>query len=159
ELGSNFANCMAESCFHCGQNIESDDVFFDQKHFCCVGCKTVYEILNSKGLENFYAMNSDAGIRPDDKANLHFDFLDSPVIFDEIIDISDGWTTVVTSQIPAIHCTSCVWLLESLHDIDPRINYSNVQFTQRKIQIAYQSDKLKLSELAKLLTKLGYKPS
>src|SRR5690606_25295969 len=54
---------------------------------------------------------------------------------------------------------SCVWLLESLHDIDPRVNYSNVQFTQRRIQIAYQSDKLKLSELAKLLTKLGYKPS
>ena len=150
---------MAESCFHCGQNIESDDVFFDQKHFCCVGCKTVYEILNSKGLENFYAMNSDAGIRPDDKANLHFDFLDSPEIFDKIVDFSDGGTTLVTFQIPAIHCTSCVWLLESLHDIDPRINYSNVQFTQRKIQIAYQSDKLKLSELAKLLTKLGYKPS
>lgn len=150
---------MVESCFHCGQKIETEEVLFDQKHFCCAGCKTVYEILNNTGLENFYAMNPDAGIRPDAKENHHFQFLDTPEIFEKIIDFSDDGVTLVTFHIPVIHCTSCVWLLESLQDIHPSIIYSNVNFTGKDVQISYKSEELKLSEVARLLTQLGYKPA
>lgn len=150
---------MAEPCFHCGQIIENQEIFFDEKHFCCVGCKTVYEILNNKGLENFYAMNPDAGIRPDSKENHHFQFLDTPEVFEKIIDFSDDGITLVTFHIPVIHCTSCIWLLESLNDINPDIIYSNVNFTQKTVQISFRSENLKLSEVARLLTQLGYKPS
>src|SRR5690606_34243706 len=121
--------------------------------------KTVYEILNLNGLENFYAMNSDAGVRPDDKANRHFEFLDTPEIFEKIVDFSDEGTTLVTFHIPVIHCTSCVWLLESLQDIHPEINYSTVNFSKKNVQISFKSENLKLSEVAKLLTQLGYKPA
>ncbi|HAR74484.1 MAG TPA: hypothetical protein DCR77_13920, partial [Flavobacteriaceae bacterium] len=37
---------MEENCFHCGQRIEEEVIQFDEKDFCCQGCKTVYEILN-----------------------------------------------------------------------------------------------------------------
>lgn len=150
---------MADGCFHCGQKIEIEVIRFDEKDFCCAGCKTVYEILNTTGLENFYAMNPDAGVRPDAKENHHFQFLDTPEIFEKIIDFSDDGVTLVSFHIPVIHCTSCVWLLESLHDINPDIIYSNVNFTQKNVQISYKSDQMKLSEVAKLLTQLGYKPS
>lgn len=150
---------MTEGCFHCGQRIETEDIFFDEKHFCCAGCKTVYEILNTTGLDNFYAMNPDAGVRPDAKENHHFQFLDTPEIFDKIVDFSDEGVTLVSFHIPVIHCTSCVWLLESLHDINPNIIYSTVNFTQKNVQVSYRSDEMKLSEVAKLLTQLGYKPS
>lgn len=150
---------MSENCFHCGQRIETENIKFDEKDFCCVGCKTVYEILNLKGLDNYYAMNSDAGVRPDAKSNLHFDFLDTPEIFEKVVDFSDDGTTVVTFHVPVIHCTSCVWLLESLQDVNPNIIYSNVNFTKKNVQISYKSEEMKLSEVAKLLTQLGYKPS
>src|SRR5690606_3420725 len=150
---------MTETCFHCGQKIESEKIAFDDKDFCCLGCKTVYEILNVKGLDNFYAMNPDAGIRPDDKSNFHFDFLDTSEIFEKVIDFSDDGVTVVTFHIPVIHCTSCVWLLESLQDINPNIIYSNVNFTKKDVQVSFRSTEMKLSEVAKLLTQLGYKPS
>ena len=39
---------MAENCFHCGQEIQKDRISFDEKEFCCNGCKSVYEILNAK---------------------------------------------------------------------------------------------------------------
>lgn len=150
---------MTENCFHCGQKIELEDISFDNKHFCCVGCKTVYEILNTKGLGDFYSINPDAGVRPDTKENHHFQFLDTPEIFEKIVDFSDDGMTLVTFHVPVIHCTSCVWLLESLHEINPSIIYSNVNFTQKKVQISYKSNELKLSEVARLLTQLGYKPS
>ncbi|HLV24629.1 MAG TPA: heavy metal translocating P-type ATPase metal-binding domain-containing protein [Moheibacter sp.] len=150
---------MADNCFHCGQVLEAEEILFDQKHFCCVGCKTVYEILNLNGLEDFYAMNRDAGIRPDDKANRHFEFLDTPEIFEKVIDFSDDGTTLVTFHIPVIHCTSCVWMLESLNDINPAIIYSTVNFSQKDVQISFKDQEIKLSEVAKLLTRLGYKPN
>lgn len=150
---------MKEGCFHCGQNIETEDILFDEKHFCCAGCKTVYEILNNTGLENFYSMNPDAGVRPDAKENHHFQFLDTPEVFEKVVDFSDDGVTLVTFHVPVIHCTSCVWLLESLHDINPNIIYSNVNFARKNVQISYKSDEFKLSEVARLLTQLGYKPS
>src|SRR5690606_28695563 len=70
----------------------------------------------------------------------------------------DG-VTLVTFHVPVIHCTSCVWLLESLHEVNPNIIYSNVNFTQKNVQISYKSNELKLSEVARLLTQLGYKPT
>lgn len=150
---------MIDNCFHCGQKLETEEIHFDEKSFCCVGCKTVYEILNLNGLENFYEMNRDAGIRPDDKANRHFEFLDTPEIFEKVVDFSDDGTTLVSFHIPVIHCTSCVWLLESLHEIHPAINYSTVHFSQKDIQISFKDQEIKLSEVAKLLTQLGYKPT
>lgn len=150
---------MADNCFHCGQKLEAEEILFDQKQFCCLGCKTVYEILNLNGLEDFYAMNRDAGVRPDDKANRHFEFLDTPEIFEKVVDFSDDGTTLVTFHIPVIHCTSCVWLLESLHEIHPSVNYSTVHFSQKDVQVSFKNQEIKLSEVARLLTQLGYKPT
>lgn len=150
---------MADSCFHCGQKLDGEDIFFDEKHFCCAGCKTVYEILSLNGLENFYAMNSDAGVRPDEKSNRHFEFLDTPGIFEKVVDFSDDGTTLVTFHIPVIHCTSCVWLLESLQDIHAAINYSTVNFSKKDVQVSFKDKEIKLSEVARLLTQLGYKPA
>jgi|26BtaG_2_1085354.scaffolds.fasta_scaffold00011_31 Cu+-exporting ATPase len=159
ELESNFAKSMKEQCFHCGQDIELEEVKFDEKKFCCAGCKTVYEILNTTGLENFYEMNSDAGIRPDSRANHHFDFLDTPEIFDKVVDFSEDGVTLVNFHIPVIHCTSCVWLLESLNTVNENIIYSHVSFSKKNVQISFRQDKIKLSEVARLLTQLGYKPA
>ncbi|WP_288243655.1 heavy metal translocating P-type ATPase metal-binding domain-containing protein, partial [uncultured Chryseobacterium sp.] len=48
---------MSENCFHCGQGIEKERILFDEKTFCCNGCKSVYEILNANNLNNFYELN------------------------------------------------------------------------------------------------------
>ena len=148
---------MAENCFHCGQEIEKDRIFFDEKAFCCNGCKSVYEILNANNLGNFYELNKNSGIRPDE--NLYqFDYLDTPEIFEKVVDFSEGNTSVVTFKIPVIHCSSCIWLLESLQDLNNNIRYSQVNFTKKTLQVSFNQNELPLSELAKFLTNLGYKP-
>lgn len=150
---------MADQCYHCGQQIEEERILFDEKAFCCQGCKTVYEILNINDLKDFYELNRNAGIRPDKKNTHQFDFLNTQEIFDQVVDFSDDGVTVVTFFVPVIHCTSCVWLLESLETINPAILSSHVNFTQKSVQINFRNEELKLGELAKLMTDLGYKPS
>lgn len=149
---------MSKSCFHCGQDCEEELIVFEEKNFCCNGCKTVYEILNQHDLQDFYELNKNPGIQPDKKLNQHFEFLDTPEIFEKVIDFNDDGVAVVTFQVPVIHCSSCVWVLESLHDIKPEIIQSVVNFPQRKIQITYKSGEIKLSEIAEFMTQLGYKP-
>ncbi|UFK96874.1 heavy metal translocating P-type ATPase [Kaistella faecalis] len=149
---------MPENCFHCGQNIEKERISFDEKVFCCNGCKSVYEILNLNNLQDFYELNKRSGIRPSDEANSQFDYLDTQEIFDKVTDFSEGNTSLVNFKIPVIHCSSCIWLLESLQTLNPNINYSQVNFTRKTVQISFNHNELKLSELAKFLTSLGYKP-
>ncbi|MCP2037447.1 heavy metal translocating P-type ATPase metal-binding domain-containing protein [Chryseobacterium sp. HSC-36S06] len=149
---------MPENCFHCGQNIEKERISFDEKVFCCNGCKSVYEILNLNNLQDFYELNKRSGIRPSDEASSQFDYLDTQEIFDKVTDFSEGNTSLVNFKIPVIHCSSCIWLLESLQTLNPSINYSQVNFTRKTVQISFNHNELKLSELAKFLTSLGYKP-
>ena len=149
---------MPENCFHCGQNIEKERISFDEKIFCCNGCKSVYEILNLNNLSDFYELNKKSGIRPNDENNSQFDYLDTPEIFEKVTDFSEGNTSLVNFKIPVIHCSSCIWLLESLQTLNPNINYSQVNFTRKTVQISFNHKELKLSELAKFLTSLGYKP-
>jgi len=149
---------VAENCFHCGQEIDRERIPFDEKIFCCNGCKSVYEILNINDLGNFYELNKRSGIRPNDENTSQFDYLDTAEIFDRVTDFSEGNTSLVTFKIPVIHCSSCIWLLESLQNLNKNINYSQVNFTRKNVQISFNHNELKLSELAKFLTNLGYKP-
>ena len=149
---------MSDSCFHCGQNVEKERILFDEKLFCCQGCKAVYEILNIHNLDNFYELNKKSGIRPNDDNTTQFDYLDTPEIFEKVTDFSEGETSIITMKIPVIHCSSCIWLLESLHTLNPNIKYTHVNFTRKTLQITFNHQNLKLSELAKFLTQLGYKP-
>ncbi len=148
---------VSENCFHCGQEIEKERILFDEKTFCCNGCKSVYEILNTNNLSNFYELNKRAGIRPDESSS-QFEYLDTQEIFDKVTDFSEGCTSLVTFKIPVIHCSSCIWLLESLHTLNKSIKYSQVNFTRKTLQISFNHNELKLSELANFLTNLGYKP-
>ena len=67
--------CMSSStCFHCGDICERSVVLFDEKAFCCNGCKTVYELFHSNGLEDYYRLEAAAGTTPKAIANT-FDFL------------------------------------------------------------------------------------
>jgi len=149
---------VSENCFHCGQDIEKERILFDERIFCCNGCKSVYEILNTNNLANFYELNKRAGIRPGDANSTQFDYLDTPEIFEKVTDFSEGSTSLVTFKIPVIHCSSCIWLLESLHTLNKNIKYSQVNFTRKTLQISFNHNDLKLSELANFLTNLGYRP-
>lgn len=150
---------MAENCFHCGQGIEEERIEFDHKDFCCQGCKTVYEVLNINNLSEYYNLNQNAGVRPDSRGDHQFDFLNTKEIFDKVVDFSDDGISVVSFEVPVIHCTSCIWLLESLETINTAIISSNVNFTKKIVQITFRHEEIKLGDVARLMTNLGYKPS
>lgn len=146
-----------ENCYHCGDQIGKDRISFDGKEFCCRGCQSVYEILSYNQLGQFYELNRQSGVRPDGSST-PYDYLDAKEVYDRVVDFSEEESALVNFKIPVIHCSSCIWLLESLHTINEHIKYSQVNFTRKTVQIYFNPKELPLSKLAQFLTELGYRP-
>lgn len=150
---------IKKQCFHCGQDIDNQPIKHEDKEFCCQGCETVYQILASNNLNQYYCLNEKPGNnRKEDLPPEYFGFLDAPNVRQEIVTFTDGKRTRAMFQIPLIHCTSCIWLLESLHKLHPGIIKSQVNFMKREATIDFDESQISLRSLVELLCKIGYEP-
>ncbi|WP_185856372.1 heavy metal translocating P-type ATPase [Blattabacterium cuenoti] len=93
------------------------------------------------------------------KKSENFDFLDDEKIADKIINFKHKNITFVRFLIPSIHCSSCVFNLEKLPNFNKNIYESTVDFTNKEVGITFNNAELKLSDLARYLETIGYKPS
>jgi P-type Cu+ transporter len=145
-------------CYHCGENITEETIITDDHEFCCSGCKTVYEILREGDLCEYYELNKNPGGPLRKNNSVHYEFLDTPEAQIPFTRFRDNEQVHVQFTIPAMHCSSCIWLLENLHKLDSRIIRSRVNFITKELYLVIQTE-LTLSELASLLDKIGYAPS
>jgi len=147
------------SCYHCGQPCADADPIFDDKNFCCSGCVSVYRLLSENNLGEYYQTDTPPGTPvKGDFPHDRLSFLDNPAIKNRLIEYSDGTLARVTLKIPAIHCASCVWLLENLHRINSAVLESKVDFTRKIITATFREDRLSLRQLVALLGTVGYDP-
>lgn len=144
-------------CYHCGDKVIGKPIVHDEKNFCCNGCKSVYQILSENELGNFYQFNEGSGIKPSGEANNQFLPLDVPEIFNDFIEFQNEEIYIVTFFLPAIHCSSCIYLLENLKKLNPSIIKSESNFTARTLQVTIKKS-VKLSDVALLLDSIGYRP-
>ena len=143
-------------CYHCGDQLPAVKLSFDEKDFCCIGCQSVYQILSENNMCNYYAYNDSPGQRV--KEDGHFEYLDEATIVTQLINYKDKENTIVTFYIPAIHCSSCIWLLEHLYKINPAIFSSRIDFLKKEVTISYKHDKVSLREVVEILNRIGYEP-
>lgn len=144
-------------CFHCGTECNSENIIFDNKPFCCNGCKTVYEILNQNELSCYYDLEQTPGTIPKEIKG-KYNFLDNEEIANKIIEFNDGDTCVVNFNIPSIHCSSCIWVLENLTKLNSGVKTSIVNFPKKEVRITYKSSQISLREVAELITSIAYEP-
>ncbi|MEQ8907817.1 MAG: heavy metal translocating P-type ATPase metal-binding domain-containing protein [Vicingaceae bacterium] len=147
------------SCYHCGDDCLSTALKADDKVFCCQGCKTVYEILQSNDLCDYYELESKPGISPKTKSQKKFDYLEHESIIEELLDYQDDTISKVQFYLPQIHCSSCLWLLENLYKLNPAVQQSRVNFLKKEIYLTFNHHELSLRKLVELLASLGYEPS
>ena len=147
----------AEKCFHCGDKIEETGYQLDHHDFCCLGCQTVYQVLNNSGMQQYYRYNQHPGKSNKSKQE-DFSYLDEPQIAGKLVDFEDDKMTIITFYIPAIHCSSCIWLLENLYRLNPNVLQSRVDFMKKQASITFNHNELPLKDLVYLLVNIGYDP-
>jgi Cu+-exporting ATPase len=147
-----------QNCFHCGLEIvKAEEIIFDEKEFCCNGCKTVYEIFSLNDLTCYYDFEKSPGATPQE-INGKYDFLDNESIVSKLLEFQEDTTTIVSLNIPHIHCSSCIWILENLQRLQEGISTSQVNFPEKKVRITYNSEKVSLKNVVYLLSSIGYEP-
>lgn len=148
------------NCYHCGENCEDLSINKGEHVFCCEGCKTVYQILEENNLCTYYHLEGQSGntIKTGFERQ-RFDYLLDLEVQHKLVDFKQGNTVSITFFIPSIHCTSCVWLLENLQNIDAGILKGTVNFLKRTVTLIFDDSQTSLRAVVELLTTIGYEPS
>lgn len=147
------------TCFHCGEDVITEGITSNDKHFCCTGCKTVYELINNNQMCEYYDLSASPGINQQTKVREgKFDFLDDKPIMDKLVHFKDQTHSHVIFYLPQMHCMSCIWIVEHLHKLNSGISSSTVNFIKKEVTLVYNHSKTTLKEVAKTLTRVGYEP-
>ena len=147
-----------KSCYHCGNDCDTVTINYDDKYFCCNGCKTVYEIFSENELTCYYDLQNAPGAIPSEIEG-KYDFLDNEKIKDKLLEFNDDKVHIITLYIPHIHCSSCIWILENLNKLNKSISSSQVNFNKKTVRVVYDPYSFSLKELVKLLSSIGYEPN
>lgn len=148
---------ISTNCYHCGDKIENTSYVFEEHKFCCLGCQTVYQVLNDNNLSSYYKYNSHPG-KSQKQTKEDLTYLDEPNIVAKLVDYEDYNIAIITFYIPAIHCSSCIWLLEHLYKLTPAIKSSKVDFMKKQVSITFSKQEISLREVVELLHNIGYDP-
>jgi P-type Cu+ transporter len=159
EPNTQILTAQPATCYHCGEACREEQLRHDHHDFCCEGCQTVYDLLKENDLCQYYRFTDGKGNSPD--TNFYqgkFDHLDLADVRSSLLEFTDGRQERINWLVPKMHCSSCIWLLEQLHRLHPGVRSSMVNFPEKTVRISFDPSQLKLSELAELITRLGYEP-
>lgn len=147
-----------QNCFHCGLDIiKEDEIIFDTKNFCCNGCKTMYEIFSLNDLTCYYDFEKSPGATPQD-INGKYDFLDNESIVSKLLEFQENATAIISLNIPHIHCSSCIWILENLQRLQKGISTTQVNFPEKRVRITFNPEVVSIKTIVYLLSSIGYEP-
>lgn len=146
-------------CYHCGDDCPDEPIPYQEKQFCCQGCRSVYALLSQHEMGRYYSIEKQPGIAVKNRNKSRFAYLDDEDVASKIISYRDHNIARLTFSIPAIHCSSCVWLLENLYRLNQGVRNSRVNFMKREATIVFDPSRVSLRALVELLASIGYEPA
>jgi Cu+-exporting ATPase len=145
-------------CYHCGQPCDNEIFRNEEKNFCCYGCKVVFELIQQNNLCEYYNIESHPGLNAKSAIHRHYEYLKDASIVKKLLEFDAAGFSRIRFNVPAIHCSSCIWLLENLQKADKGILRSEVNFNRKDVCIDFDPGKTDLARLASILDTLGYPP-
>jgi len=155
-----------QKCFHCDEPIAlvSYNEVTDPAHqrpFCCQGCLTVYEVLQTKGLEDYYQIKQQAGIykrrSPVEIQQAKYQYMDDEEFLLEFSYRNFDGLVSMEFYLEGIHCLACLWLIEKLPLLVPNVIHAKLDIEKSVVTVCLSSQG-KFSLVAQELNQLGYKP-
>ncbi|MEI6881270.1 MAG: heavy metal translocating P-type ATPase metal-binding domain-containing protein [Bacteroidota bacterium] len=147
------------SCYHCGDICETV-LHFDNQSFCCMGCRSVYQLLSQNNLCSYYDIEKTPGITQRNPVlSSAYTYLDDEKVASQLLNYKDDKIAKVIFFVPNMHCSSCIWLLEHLYKLNPNISNAVVQFMKKELHLSYNPQKTSLKEIVTLLSSIGYEPA
>ncbi len=149
-------------CTHCGLSTKNPLFINDQSTeiaFCCKGCMTVYEIIKDNKLGEYYKLKESEPLQesiPVFQSKANYKHYDETNFKNEYVSVSED-NQKIKIYLEGIHCLACLWLIENTPKMHPGIISANLNFENSLAEFTMRPN-TKISEIALLLSKLGYQP-
>jgi Cu2+-exporting ATPase len=128
-----------------------DDLDGRQKVFCCHGCRGIYRLIHTSGLDEFYERRT--GWKPgppEDREITAEPFLESVRVAGEEAEIA--------VNLDGIRCASCIWLIERFFALCDGISRVSVNYALHRARIRWSPERISLDTILKRMVSLGYTP-
>jgi len=147
-------------CLHCGEKLDSSNTIESNgKLFCCNGCRSVFELLGSLGLDDYYTIRESQEIiqtaPPSDPASGEdYGYLDSESFAG--LYVSEEKPHTMNFYVEGIECAACLWLIEKIPSFVPEVESLTLNMSDNTAAVNF-TDENKFSSFPEILKKLGYK--
>ena len=146
----------ATICAHCGEPA----VASEQPAFCCSGCRAAYELIHGWGLDDFYALRDESKAALVSKetvdASRFLPFDNEAYLGASSPKLQSDGKMVTELAIHGLHCAACAWLIENAAQRTAGWNSARVKLNNHTLQIVFDPSLIKLSQIARLISRLGY---
>lgn len=124
----------------------------DGHFFCCTGCEAVFELVQSKGLGDFYERLGKNSLEP-------VNFKQNLGVFDSFVRPTNEGFSEIHLVIDGIFCAACVWLNEKILIEEQGVIEASVNPLTHKARIVFDERQVSLKRILTLIQSIGYKPS
>jgi Cu2+-exporting ATPase len=145
------------TCDHCLLNFPERDAVREeldgkQHVFCCNGCRGIFLLIRSEGLDDFYLKRTwkDTGLPDRNKE------LDIRAFSEDVREAEQG--KEIDIFIDGIRCASCVWLNEKFLSRTEGVAYARINFATHKARIRWDPELTGLEKILKRIQTIGYTP-
>lgn len=119
----------------------------------------MYLLLNENNLCTYYDLDKNPGLKARGKfLGERFAYLDDEATVQKLVQFQSDEQVNVTFSIPQMHCSSCIYLLENLHRIQPGVKQSQVNFQKKEVFIIFNPQETNMRKVVELLAFIGYEP-
>ena len=132
--------------------IKSDSTLY----FCCNGCQGVYHLLKDDGLDSFYDKMGNNTIAPPIEVDDDINKFDRESFEKKYVKFDENGYKKIDLIIEGIHCAACIWLNEKILSDTNGIIEVNINFTNHKAFVVWDSNKLSLSQIIMKIRSIGY---
>src|SRR5208283_628605 len=145
-------------CDHCLLTFPEKTAVYDEINgqkqvFCCGGCRIIYTLIRSEGLEAFYEKRKwdEAGLSSALKNKIDI----NP--FAEQVREADG-KKEIDIFIDGIRCASCVWLNEKFLSRTKGVEYVRINYATHRARIRWDPEITGIDAILKRVLSIGYNP-
>ena len=124
----------------------------DGHFFCCTGCEAVFELVQSKGLGDFYERLGKNSLEP-------VNFKQNLGVFDSFVRPTNEGFSEIHLVIDGIFCAACVWLNEKILIEEQGVIEASVNPLTHKARVVFDEKQVSLKRILTLIQSIGYKPS
>ncbi len=150
-----------ESCYHCGLPVPTNSNFTveiagESRDMCCPGCQAVATAICDGGLSRFYQYRASNASRPDLTKHTALEAYDLPEVQADYVEQLANGHRQIQLLVGGITCAACAWLIEHHLKKQSGIVTVNVNVTNHRALVEWDSNQIKLSQLLSAFMAIGY---